>query len=138
MIKKDAANSQQQLTPQSQQARSVDIPQALPMRLQTLDLARHTVIDPSGQRYVVATFDDARLGRGYVTAVYPQQNGYLTLVRLILVEYSSAALDEAIQRHVAVAQSIQQGKLKELNRRVESFYERANTPPKNDTDKRMI
>ena len=116
MLKNDAANSEQQLTIQAQRTRNVDIPQGLPMHLQTLDLARHTVISPDDQHYVVATYDDSRLRRGYITAVYPQQDGYLTLIRLTLVEYSSATVDEAIKRHVAVAQGIQQGKLKELNR----------------------
>ena len=117
MIKNDAGHTDQQLTPQSQQARNVDIPQALPMRLQTLDLARHTVIDPDGLRYVVGTYDDTHLRRGYITAVYPQQNGYLTLVRLTLVEYSSRTADEAIKRHMAAAQALQQGGAKELIKR---------------------
>ncbi len=101
------------LTAQPNLTRSVVIPDALPMRLQTLDLARHTVIAPDDRRYVVATFNDTRLGNGYVTAVYPQQNNYLTLIRLRLYEFSSATPDEALQRHIALAQAIQQGKLQD-------------------------
>lgn len=85
-----------------------DAPQ---VRLQTLDLARHIAIAPDGKRYVVATFDDTRLNRGYVTAVYPQQNGYLTLVRLTVCEFSSETREEAVQRHVALVQAIQKGDL---------------------------
>lgn len=101
---------------QHQEARKVQIPDALPMRLQALDLARHTVIDPDEKRYVVATFDDRRLDRGYVTAIYPQQNNYLTLVRLVIAEFSSATPEEAIQRHISVAQTIQQGRIKEFSK----------------------
>ena len=119
MAKKDAANSDQPLTNsalQSHQTRAVEIPQALPMRLHAFDLARHTVIAPNGKRYVVATFDDTHVGRGYVTAVYPQQNNYLTLVRLVVTELSSSTPEEAIKKHISMVQSIQQGSLEELNR----------------------
>lgn len=118
-MKNDAAYSDQSLSgaaSQSQQVHAVEITGAFPMRLQVLDLSRHTVLAPDGNRYVVATFDDTHLGRGYVTAVYPQQNGYHTLVRLMICEFSSATPDEAIKRHLAAAQSIQQGSLKELTR----------------------
>lgn len=96
------------------QQRAVEIPNALPVRLQTLDLARHVVIAPDGKRYVLASFDDSRLGNGYVTVVYPQQNGYLTLVRLAVFETSSETPEQAVQRHLEVAQAIQQGKLTKL------------------------
>ncbi|GAC1618553.1 MAG: hypothetical protein NVS4B7_10820 [Ktedonobacteraceae bacterium] len=117
MLINEAGNNQP-LTLQAQQTRAVEIAEALPMRLQTLDLTRHTVIAPDGMRYVVATFDDRRLGRGYVTAIYPQQNNYLTLVRLTIAEFSSPTPEEAIQRHLKVAQSIQQGKIKEFNKSI--------------------
>lgn len=109
MAKNTPQSNSQELT--KTQTREVEIPNALPMRLHVLDLARHTVIAPGEKRFVVATFDDTRLGRGYVTAVYPQQNGYLTLVRLAIGELSSRTPEEAIQRHIAVAQAVQQGKL---------------------------
>ncbi|GAC1364643.1 MAG: hypothetical protein NVS2B12_14890 [Ktedonobacteraceae bacterium] len=95
------------------QTRLIDIPDAPPVRLHTLDLARHIATEPGGRRYVVATFNDAHMKRGIVTAIYPQQNGYLTLVRLPLREFSSDEPEQALQRHVAVVQRIQQGKLKE-------------------------
>ncbi len=95
-----------------QPRRAIELPGAPLVRLQTLDLARHIAIAPSDQRYVVATFDDRHLGRGYITAVYPQQNGYLTLVRLPVCELSSETPEQAEQRHVALVQAIQQGKLK--------------------------
>jgi hypothetical protein len=117
MLKKDFADhSLTDLTLQSHEARAVEIAGAFPMRLHVLDLARHTVIAPDGNRYVVATFDDTRLERGYVTVVYPQQNGYLTLVRLVICQFSSSTPDEAIKRHITVVQTIQQGRLSELNR----------------------
>ena len=119
MAKKDAANSDQPLTNsalQSHQTRAVEIPRALPMRVNAFDLARHTVIAPNGKRYVVATFDDTHVGRGYVTAVYPQQNDYLTLIRLIITELSSPTPDEAIKQHISIAEAIQQGSLKGLSR----------------------
>jgi hypothetical protein len=78
-----------------------------------LDLARHSTLAPDGKRYVVATFDDTRLQNGYVTDVYPQQYDYLTLVQLGVAHYSSATPEEAIKKHLAVIQDIQQGKLTE-------------------------
>ncbi len=104
------------VTASTDYARSLEIPQTLPMRLHTLDFSRHTVIAPDGKRYVVATYNDTHLKRGYITAVYPQQNGYLTLIRLTLYEHSSRTPEEAMQHHIAVAQAIQQGKLNELHR----------------------
>ncbi len=119
MLKNNTMSGDQALIlTQAQQYRGVEIAEALPMGLQRLDLARHTVIAPDGRRFVVATYDDTRLGRGYVTAAYPQQNGYLTLVRLALCEIGSITPEEAVQRHIAVAQAIQQGKLNEFLRSV--------------------
>jgi hypothetical protein len=118
MSKKDTANHDQLLSASTPPTHSVDIAHALPMRLQALDLARHTVIAPDTRRYVVATFNDTRLGRGYVTAVYPQQNDYLTLIRLTILETTSKTPEAAVKRHTTVAHSIQQGKLKELNKSV--------------------
>ena len=94
--------------------RAVTITNAPPIRLQTLDLARHVAIAPNGRRYVVATFDDTRLGNGFVTDVYPQQNEYLTLVRIVVCSFSSQNEEDAVQRHIAVVQGIQQGRLSEL------------------------
>lgn len=96
------------------QGYTIDIPNALVVRLQTLDLARHVAIAPNGKRYVVATFDDRHLEHDYITAVYPQQNEYLTLVRLIVCTFRSETPDQALSRHVAVVQAIQNGKLNEL------------------------
>ena len=95
----------------AQSHRAVEIAGTLPVRLQTLDLARHVAIASDGKRFVVATFDDRRLGRGYVSTVYPQQNGYHTLYRLVICEFSSSTPEEAIQRHIALVQAIQQDKL---------------------------
>jgi hypothetical protein len=119
MVKNDPAHSDSALSDlasQPHQTRSVEIADAFPMRLYVLDLARHTIIAPDGNRFVVATVDDTRLGRGYITAVYPQQNGYLTLIRLMVCEFSSATPDEAIKRHITVAQTIQQGNMKKLTK----------------------
>jgi hypothetical protein len=113
MAKKDAVaneQAQQALAAQVHQ-QAVDIAHVLPMRLQTLDLDRETVIAPDGKRYVVATYDDRRIGRGYITAIYPQQNGYLTLVRLPLAELSSDSPDSAMNRHATIIQAILQGRL---------------------------
>lgn len=113
MAKKDAVaneQAQQALAAQVHQ-QAVDIAHVLPMRLQTLDLDRETVIAPDGKRYVVGTYDDRRIGRGYITAIYPQQNGYLTLVRLPLAELSSDNPDKAMNRHATVIQAILQGRL---------------------------
>jgi hypothetical protein len=99
---------------QNQQSPDIEVAQAVPMRLQTLDLARHTVIAPDGRRFVVGTFDDTRVGNGYVTDVYPQQNGYLTLVRLTLAQFSSPTPQEALKRHMAVVQAIQEGRIDEI------------------------
>ena len=97
----------------SPQSQEIEIAEAAPIRLQTLDLARHAVAAPDGNQYVVATIDDTRLGNGYVTTVYPQQNGYLTLVLLSLYQFSSATPQEAMQRHVDLVHAIQQGRLNE-------------------------
>lgn len=110
-----AENSEQTLIPiAAEEARELEIPGAAPVRLQTLDVARHTAIAPTGKRYVVATFNDQRMGHGYVTAIYPQQGGYLTLIRLMLGQTSSQTVDEAVQKHKEFIQKIQQGKLQEL------------------------
>jgi hypothetical protein len=93
------------------------IPQAPAVRLQVPDTARHVVTAPDGKRYVVATFDDRRLGRGYVTAVYPQQNGYLTLYRLVVYERGSETLDEAVEHHIEIAEAIQRGRLQNYIRK---------------------
>lgn len=98
------------------QTRLIDIPDAPPVRLHTLDLARHIATEPSGKRFVVATFNDSHMKRDIVTAIYPQQNGYLTLVRLPVHEFSTDDPEQALQRHVAVVQKIQQGKLREYLR----------------------
>ena len=94
-------------------SRELQIPGAPAVRLQTLDYARHAVQSPDGRSYVVASFDDTRMDRGHVTAVFPQQNGYLTLVRLPVCEFQAETPEQALQRHVALIQAIQQGKLKE-------------------------
>ncbi len=90
----------------------VDIPHAAPVHLQTLDLARHVAVAPDGKRYVVATFDGTRVGHKYVITVYPQQGHYLTLIRLPVCEFHAEQPEEAIQRHIAVVQAIQQGEMK--------------------------
>jgi DNA-binding beta-propeller fold protein YncE len=90
---------------------TVKIPNAAPVRLQTLDLARHTAVAPNGKRYVVATFDDRRLHGGFTTAIYPQQGGYLTLIRLTIGEVTSQTPEQAVQKQIEVVQLIQQGKL---------------------------
>ncbi|SRR5579885_1778080 len=115
MVENERVDTESSLVTIPQQ-RAVEIPNALPVRLQTLDLARHVVTAPDGKRYVVASFDDTRLSRGYVTVVYPQQNGYLTLVRLAVFETSSETPEQAVQRHIEVVQSIQQGKLNKIAR----------------------
>jgi hypothetical protein len=90
----------------------IEIPGAAPVRLQTLDLARHIAIAPDGKDYVVATFADKNMGREYVTSVYPLQSHYLTLVRLPVCQYVTDDPDVAIQRHIDLIHVIQQGKLK--------------------------
>jgi len=115
MLKNEAVEDDQSLVvPSTSQRREVEIPQALPVRLQSLDVARHVAIAPDGKRYVVATFDDTLVGQGYMTAVYPQQNGYLTLLRLVIYEKESETLEEAVQSQIACVQSIQRGKLPQL------------------------
>ena len=113
MTKNEAIENDQTLTAQTQR-RALHVANALPMRLQTLDLDRENVIAPDSKRYVVATYDDRRIGRGYITAVYPQQNDYLTLVRLPLIELSSDNPDNAMNRHADVIQAIIQGRLNEF------------------------
>jgi hypothetical protein len=115
MLKNEAVEDDQSLVlPSTSQRREVEIPNALPVRLQSLDVARHVAIAPDGKRYVVATFDDTLVGRGYMTAVYPQQNGYLTLLRLVIYERESETLEEAVQSQISCIQAIQRGKLQEL------------------------
>jgi|SRR5204863_325775 hypothetical protein len=91
---------------------TVEIPGATSVDLQTLDLARHIAIAPDGKRYVVATFDGTHVGQKYVIAVYPQQGNYLTLIRLPVCQLHAELPDDAVQRHIALVQAIQKGKLK--------------------------
>lgn len=98
--------------PLTLQKPKVEISGAAPVHLQTLDLARHVAIAPDGKRYVVATFDATRMGHKYVIAVYPQQGNYLTLIRLPICEFHAELPDAAVQRHIALVQTIQKGKLK--------------------------
>jgi hypothetical protein len=115
MSNEEAVETEQiAVAPSTFQQYVVEIPDAPPVRLQTLDLARHIAVAPDGRRYVVATFDDNHMGNGYHTAVYPQQNGYLTLVRLPVYESSAETPEQAVQRHISLVQLIQQGKLKEI------------------------
>jgi hypothetical protein len=93
--------------------RELVIPNAAPVRLQTLDYARHVVVAPDGKHYVVATYDETHLGQGIISAVYPQQNGYLTLVRLPLYEHSSETPEEALECHVMLVHAIQRGRLRD-------------------------
>ena len=112
MLRNDAVDSDQSLVSSSTvQARSVEIPGAPDIRLQTLDLARHVAITPDKRRYVVATFNDTHISGYYITAVYPQQNGYLTLVRLMVRSFRSENPEQAIQLHRALVQAIQQDQL---------------------------
>jgi hypothetical protein len=91
---------------------TVEIPNAAPVQLQTLDLARHVAVSPDGKCYVVATFDATRMGQKYVIAVYPQQGNYLTLIRLPVCEFYAELSENAVQRHIALVQTIQKGNLK--------------------------
>jgi hypothetical protein len=90
----------------------IEIPDAAPVQLQTLDLARHVAVSPDGKHYVVATFDARRVGQQYVTAVYPQQGNYLTLIRLPVGEFRAELAEDAVQRHITLVQVIQRGNLK--------------------------
>lgn len=113
MLDNETVDAEQSLVAvTSPRIRAIEVPGAPPVRLQTLDMARHIAIDPSGQRYVVATFDDTHMRDCYITAIYPQQNGYLTLFRLVLCELQSQTAEDAEQQHRTVIQAIQQGKLK--------------------------
>ena len=115
MAHSEVAGSEQSLIARSASAqRSVEVLGAFPVRLQRLDVARHIAVTPDGKRYVVASFDDTRLGNGYITAIYPQQNGYLTLMRLVVCEIYSKTPEEAVQKHVHCIQAIQQGKVSAL------------------------
>ncbi len=113
-VPNDSLPSTSTNAPQPSQARAIEIPNALPMHPQVLDVVRHTVIDPDGKRFVVATYNDKNIGRGYVTAVFPQQNDYLTMVRMTICEFISLTEEKAVKRHVTVVQTIQQGRLEEL------------------------
>lgn len=107
-------DEQSLISPPASPKKSVNIPNAPSVRLQTLDLERNIALDPSGKRYVIATFDDTRMGRGYITALYPQQNSYLTLYRLVIREWSSENAELAIQQHIRLIQKIQRGELADL------------------------
>ncbi len=111
MLRNDAVDDDQSLVANSATSREVEIVNAPPVWLQTLDLARNATAAPDGNRYVVATFDDKRISGKYVTAVYPQQNGYLTLLRLIVGDIKSDTPVQAMQIHQNVIRAIQQGNL---------------------------
>jgi hypothetical protein len=110
----DSVMGEQSLVSWPAEGRNIDIPGAAVVKPHTFDIARHVVIAPDGRRYVVATTDDTRLQKGYVTSVYPQQSDYLTLLRLVVLEVTSQTAEEGIQRHISVVQAIQNGKLNDL------------------------
>ncbi len=115
MLRNDAVDDDQSLVSDpTNSARGIEIVNAPPVWLQTLDLARNVGIAPDGNRYVVATFDDTRISGKFVTAVYPQQNGYLTLIRLVVSEMKSDTPVQAMQLHQGIIRAIQQGKLQEF------------------------
>ena len=113
MLRNDAVDSDDQslVASSTNQTWEVEIPDAPTVRLQTLDLARHVAIAPDKRRYVVATYNDTHISGSYITAVYPQQNGYLTLVRLMVRSFRSETPEQAIQLHRALVQAIQQDQL---------------------------
>lgn len=117
MLKNDAVDDDQSLVPNpAHVTRGVEIVNAPSVWLQTLDLARNATSAPDKNRYVVATFDDTRMSGKFVTAVYPQQNGYLTLIRLMVGEMKSDTPIQALQLHQDTIRAIQQGKLQEFLR----------------------
>jgi hypothetical protein len=121
MLRNETLESDQSLVvPSTGSQQAVEVVGALPVCLQTYDLARHVAVAPNDKKYVVATFDDTRLGRGYVTAIYPQQNGYLTLLRLVLCELRSETREEAVHRHTFCIQVVQQGKLSRFVRSLQA------------------
>jgi hypothetical protein len=112
MLRNDAVDDDQSLVANSATtSREVEIVNAPAVWLQTLDLARNATAAPDGNRYVIATFDDKRMSGKYITAVYPQQNGYLTLIRLIVGDMQSDTPVQAMQLHQNVIRAIQQGNL---------------------------
>jgi hypothetical protein len=117
-------NEQSLMASTTDQRLALEIPNAPPVRLQVSDLARHVAIAPDGLRYVVATFNDKYVDKSLVTAIYPQQNGYLTLYRLLVFQIKSETTEDALQRHVAFVQAIQQGKLDELVQSMEKASRR--------------
>ena len=115
MVRNDAVDDDQfHVSAPTDSTRGVEILNSPPVWLQTLDLARNVATAPDGNRYVVATFDDVRISGQFVSAVYPQQNGYLTLIRLVVGELKSATPVQAMQIHQGLIQAIQQGKLQEF------------------------
>ncbi|HEV2661136.1 MAG TPA: hypothetical protein VGU68_11075, partial [Ktedonobacteraceae bacterium] len=104
MLRNDAVDSDEQslVSSSTNQTWEVEVTDAPTVRLQTLDLARHVAIAPDKRRYVVATYNDTHISGSYITAVYPQQNGYLTLVRLMLHSFKSGTPEQAIQLHKAL------------------------------------
>jgi hypothetical protein len=113
----EAVEHEQSLVPIPGEAHNIEIQGAAAVKMHTFDLARHVATAPDGKSYVVATYDDRQMERGYVTSVYPQQGGYLTLLRLVVSEWRSEMPDEAIQRHITTVQAIQNGTLNELLKR---------------------
>ena len=112
MLRNDAVDSEQSLVASAtNRTWEVEIHDAPTVRLQTLDLARHVAIAPDKRCYVVATYNDTHISGSYITAVYPQQNGYLTLVRLMVHAFKSETPEQAVQLHKALIQAIQQGTL---------------------------
>ena len=66
------------------------------------ELARHRIITADGLDYVVATTDESRRGRGYVTAAYPVARGYLVMLRQPLCELRSEDDASAHAQHAQV------------------------------------
>lgn len=72
------------------------------------ELARHRIITADGLDYLVATADESRRGRGYVTAAYPVARGYLVMLRQPLCELRCEDDSEAHAQHAQLVDVLAQ------------------------------
>lgn len=73
------------------------------------ELARHRVITADGADYMVATADERRRGKGYVTAAYPVARGYLVMMRQPLCTLDCPDEAAAREQHTLLVRVLTQG-----------------------------
>jgi hypothetical protein len=73
------------------------------------EVARHRLITADGLDYVVATADERRQGRGFVTSALPVVRGYLVMMRQPLCALTSMSEEAARNQHTLLVNVLVEG-----------------------------